>query len=74
MKKRFVMTVSKGSTDELRVMEYLDKKGMKYSSSEYGTCRNYIGVVMDKHTGKKIMKDLGFSVETYYYKPKELLG
>lgn len=70
--RRFVMTVAKDSTDELRVVKYLDEKGIKYASSEFGIYRKYIEFRTDKLTGKKIMKDLGFAVTAYYCKPKEL--
>lgn len=70
--KRFVMMVAKGSTDELRVTKHLDERGVTYESAGFGVYRNYIEFRADKHAGKAIMKDLGFAVESYYCKPKEL--
>lgn len=70
--KRFIMMVTDGSTDELRVAKYLEEKKIEYETSKYGISRSYIEFRADKHTVKEIMKHLGFAVESYYCKPKEL--
>ena len=64
--KNYSLRMSIGSTDEVRVKKYLEKKGISYTEDAGIFTSSYIRFRANKKTWKKIKKDLDLVIDSVY--------
>lgn len=64
--RNYSLRVVIGSTDEVRVKKYLEKKGITYSEDLGVFSSNYLKFRANKKTWKKIKKDLDLVINSVY--------
>lgn len=64
--KNYSLRVAIGSTDEVRVKKYLEKKGISYTEDVGVFSSSYVRFKANKKTWKKIKKDLDLVIDSVY--------